>query len=74
MSTSNELAVGHPIAEPYTWPEVAEISRNILAVRYSLLPYYYTLFYEVLHTPVANISPHRALICACRVVLCLTGS
>ncbi len=50
MSTSNELAVGHPIAEPYTWPEVAEISRNILAVRYSLLPYYYTLFYEVLHT------------------------
>jgi alpha-glucosidase (family GH31 glycosyl hydrolase) len=40
------------LAEPYTWPEVAEISRNILAVRYSLLPYYYTLFYEVRHAGV----------------------
>lgn len=31
--------------EPYRWPEVAKISRDILSVRYSLLPYYYTLFH-----------------------------
>lgn len=42
----NHNALGSISQEPYTWPEVAEISRNILAVRYSLLPYYYTLFYE----------------------------
>lgn len=33
-------------AEPYTWPLVANISRVVLGARYSLLPYYYTLFYQ----------------------------
>jgi alpha-glucosidase len=34
--------------ELYVWPLVANISRQVLNIRYSMLPYYYTLFYEVL--------------------------
>ena len=37
--------------EPYQWTSVAEISRNVLSIRYSLLPYYYTLFYAANHDP-----------------------
>lgn len=32
--------------EPYLWESVTKASRNALHVRYSLLPYYYTLFYQ----------------------------
>ena len=32
--------------EPYLWKSVADVSRKVLSIRYSLLPYYYTLFYK----------------------------
>ncbi|CAK7262933.1 hypothetical protein SEPCBS119000_000227 [Sporothrix epigloea] len=32
--------------EPYIWETVAEATRNAMAIRYSLLPYMYTLFAE----------------------------
>ncbi len=31
--------------ELYRWPSVANASRIVLTIRYSLLPLYYTLFY-----------------------------
>ena len=35
--------------EPYIWASVAEASKTAMAIRYSLLPYIYTLFYKA-HT------------------------
>lgn len=32
--------------EPYVWASVAEASRVAMNIRYSLLPYWYTLFYK----------------------------
>ena len=35
--------------DPAQWPEVVTVSKRALAIRYSLLPYLYTLFYKA-HT------------------------
>ncbi|EDV27381.1 uncharacterized protein TRIADDRAFT_21692, partial [Trichoplax adhaerens] len=43
----NHNTKGAKPQEPYTWKSVASISSQVLSLRYSLLPYYYTLFYQV---------------------------
>ena len=42
--------------EPYQWSSVANISSNILTLRYQLLPYYYTLFYKASRPVTSNPS------------------
>lgn len=42
----NHNAIDNRPQEPYLWHTVAEASRRALHVRYALLPYYYTLFYQ----------------------------
>lgn len=49
-STSQEL---------YRWPQVATISRQVLGIRYSILSYYYTLFF---HAAVNGTSVVRPLL------------
>jgi len=43
----NHNIEGAKSQEPYLWETVAEASRRNLKIRYTLLPYYYTLFYMV---------------------------
>ncbi|KAK9315905.1 glycosyl hydrolases family 31-domain-containing protein [Lipomyces starkeyi] len=36
--------------EPYVWESVTEATRTVMAIRYEILPYYYTLMYEASKT------------------------
>ena len=45
--------------EPFLWDSVAEASRRALSIRYSLLPYYYTLFEESHRVGTVCIKYHR---------------
>jgi alpha-glucosidase (family GH31 glycosyl hydrolase) len=42
----NHNTIGARPQEPYLWESVARASRNALNIRYYLLPFYYTLFYQ----------------------------
>ncbi|KAG2219357.1 hypothetical protein INT45_011265 [Circinella minor] len=42
----NHNTLGTINQEPFVWDRTAEASRRALSIRYSLLPYYYTLFEE----------------------------
>lgn len=57
----NHDDIHDPDQEPYLWPSVIAISRDVLGVRYSLLPYYYTLFYYA-HRPVVATAPPAATV------------
>lgn len=43
----NHNGLGWADQDPGLWPEVATASREALLIRYTLLPYLYTLFYQV---------------------------
>ena len=43
--------------EAYVWASVAEASRAAMQIRYSLLPYWYTLFYQASTTGAPTIRP-----------------
>jgi alpha-glucosidase (family GH31 glycosyl hydrolase) len=53
----NHNAINNPDQDPGIWPEVARVTRETLHIRYTLLPYLYTLFYEAHTTGVPVIRP-----------------
>ncbi|XP_068224181.1 sucrase-isomaltase, intestinal-like [Palaemon carinicauda] len=59
----NHNTIGAAAQDPAAWPEVAEISRDILLLRYKYLPYLYALFHRAhMHghsvvRPLLNVFP-----------------
>lgn len=54
----NHNTLGAIPQEPYVWASVVEATRKAMSIRYSLLPYIYTLFYQA-HTSGSTV--HRAM-------------
>ena len=54
----NHNTLGAISQEPYVWSSVIEASKAAMNIRYSILPYIYTLFYQA-HTTGSTI--HRAM-------------
>ena len=54
----NHNTLGAEPQEPYRWSSVIEASQKAMNIRYSLLPYIYTLFHSA-HTTGSTV--HRAL-------------
>lgn len=46
----NHNSIGADSQEPYVWDKVAQASRDAIAIRYSLLPYIYTIFEQAHET------------------------
>lgn len=55
----NHNTLGAIPQEPYRWASVIDASRRAMNIRYSLLPYLYTLFYNA-HTTGSTV--HRAMV------------
>lgn len=46
-TSRNHNAIGQIEQDPGIWPELAEVSRFVLNLRYQYLPFLYTLFHDV---------------------------
>jgi len=53
----NHNADGEPDQDPGMWPSVAQVTRESLLIRYTLLPYLYTLFHQAHTTGSSVIRP-----------------
>ena len=53
----NHNVLGAISQEAYVWASVAEASRTAMSIRYSLLPYWYTLFYKASRSGDPTIRP-----------------
>jgi alpha-glucosidase (family GH31 glycosyl hydrolase) len=60
----NHNSIGNTPQEPYRWSSVADISRAVLSIRYTIIPYYYTQFYKahIMMDPLTHSSPTATVV------------